>query len=159
VEWKIQYHSEEHKYIYNYPFILGSDCAGTIEDMGEGVTRFTKGDRVIAYVYFLIPSCSYASQRRYITSELHPCLCLPRKRTNRMHITDSVPHFLPTIPHSPPSNTTPSCRPPTPSPFLLPSPSETASYYLLPSQPLHLVFTHPIYSICLYQLPHHARQN
>ncbi|CAN9310880.1 unnamed protein product [Alternaria sp. RS040] len=49
VEWKIQYHSEEHKYVYNYPFILGSDCAGTVEDFGEGVTRFAKGDRVIAF--------------------------------------------------------------------------------------------------------------
>ncbi|KAL1797143.1 hypothetical protein ACET3X_003749 [Alternaria dauci] len=48
-DWKIQYHSDEHRYVSNYPFILGSDCAGTIEEVGEGVTKFVKGDRVIAF--------------------------------------------------------------------------------------------------------------
>jgi NADPH:quinone reductase-like Zn-dependent oxidoreductase len=34
----------------NYPNILGEDIAGEVVEVGEGVTRFKKGDRVISYV-------------------------------------------------------------------------------------------------------------
>jgi NADPH:quinone reductase-like Zn-dependent oxidoreductase len=34
-----------------YPAVFGCDTAGIIEDVGEGVTDFKKGDRVIAYVH------------------------------------------------------------------------------------------------------------
>ncbi|PPQ92598.1 hypothetical protein CVT25_007290 [Psilocybe cyanescens] len=42
VDWKI------HKYgfLENYPLILGTDIAGDVEELGEGVTEFKKGDRV-----------------------------------------------------------------------------------------------------------------
>jgi NADPH:quinone reductase-like Zn-dependent oxidoreductase len=36
------------RYLQKYPFILGRDAAGTVEEVGEGVTRFRKGQRVIA---------------------------------------------------------------------------------------------------------------
>lgn len=42
-DWKIQ------KYgilVQNYPAIIGTDVAGTVEEVGEGVTAFAKGDRV-----------------------------------------------------------------------------------------------------------------
>jgi len=32
-----------------YPFILGSDLAGEVVEVGEGVTRFKPGDRVVAF--------------------------------------------------------------------------------------------------------------
>lgn len=35
---------------FSYPGILGEDVAGTVEEVGEGVTRFHKGQRVMAYV-------------------------------------------------------------------------------------------------------------
>lgn len=38
------------RYLRTYPFLLGRDAAGTVEEVGEGVTRFHKGQRVIASV-------------------------------------------------------------------------------------------------------------
>ena len=43
VDWKVQ------KYgilVGTYPAILGSDIAGDVEELGEGITDFKKGDRV-----------------------------------------------------------------------------------------------------------------
>lgn len=43
VDWKIQ------KYgilIETFPTVLGTDIAGDVEELGEGVTDFQKGDRV-----------------------------------------------------------------------------------------------------------------
>ena len=43
IDWKI------HKYgffVEKFPAILGTDIAGDVEEIGEGVTEFQKGDRV-----------------------------------------------------------------------------------------------------------------
>ncbi|KAJ6125616.1 zinc-binding oxidoreductase CipB [Penicillium samsonianum] len=48
VDWKIQ---DSGRFLSNYPFILGRDAAGTVEEVGEGVTRFHKGQRVIAHLH------------------------------------------------------------------------------------------------------------
>ena len=32
--------------VERYPAILGEDIAGTVEEVGDGVTKFSKGDRV-----------------------------------------------------------------------------------------------------------------
>ncbi|KAK6614862.1 zinc-binding oxidoreductase [Botrytis cinerea] len=34
-----------------YPFILGRNTAGTVEDVGKGVTKFYKGQRVMAHLH------------------------------------------------------------------------------------------------------------
>jgi len=43
-DWKIPAYKLPH--IQNYPTILGLDTAGTVEEVGEGVTSFSVGDRV-----------------------------------------------------------------------------------------------------------------
>lgn len=43
VDWKIQVHDWLMK---EYPAILGTDAAGTVEELGDGVTSFAKGDKV-----------------------------------------------------------------------------------------------------------------
>ncbi|KAK2474670.1 hypothetical protein H9L39_14630 [Fusarium oxysporum f. sp. albedinis] len=44
VEWKVQ---EQDFFVKTYPFILGADVAGYVEDVGEGVTHVQKGQRVM----------------------------------------------------------------------------------------------------------------
>lgn len=43
VDWKIQAYGI---FIEKFPAVIGSDIAGTVEELGEGVTGFAKGDRV-----------------------------------------------------------------------------------------------------------------
>ncbi|CAK41438.1 uncharacterized protein An12g10910 [Aspergillus niger] len=45
VDWKIQ---ESGLYLNTFSFILGRDAAGMVVDIGEGVTQFHRGQRVIA---------------------------------------------------------------------------------------------------------------
>ncbi|KAB2573247.1 Dehydrogenase azaJ [Lasiodiplodia theobromae] len=42
------------RYLSRYPFILGEDAAGFVEHVGTSVTRFKKGDRVIAHCHGLM---------------------------------------------------------------------------------------------------------
>jgi len=51
VDWKIQ----DSGYPTNsWPIILGEDVAGTIEAVGDGVTRFKSGQRVLAHAQYLM---------------------------------------------------------------------------------------------------------
>ncbi|KAL6715150.1 hypothetical protein ACLMJK_007414 [Lecanora helva] len=51
VDWKMQ---ENGFMIESYPTVLGSDVAGTIEEIGQGVTRFNIGDRVAGFAHVLM---------------------------------------------------------------------------------------------------------
>jgi len=44
VDWKIQKYGA---YVSDYPAILGTDISGEVEALGEGVTKFQVGDRVV----------------------------------------------------------------------------------------------------------------
>ena len=44
VDWKIQ---DTGFYIQNYPNVLGEDAAGEVAEVGEGVTKFKVGQRVL----------------------------------------------------------------------------------------------------------------
>lgn len=43
VDWKIQKYGI---FVEDYPTIIGTDVAGIVEEVGEGVGTFVKGDRV-----------------------------------------------------------------------------------------------------------------
>lgn len=47
VDWKIQ---ESGGFLTEYPWILGTDVAGEVVEVGARVTRFKKGDRVIRFI-------------------------------------------------------------------------------------------------------------
>ncbi|KAF9260469.1 GroES-like protein, partial [Marasmius fiardii PR-910] len=49
VDWKIQSHGI---FVAKYPAVLGTDIAGDVEELGEGVEGFSKGDRVVHQGFF-----------------------------------------------------------------------------------------------------------
>ncbi|PWY72699.1 zinc-binding oxidoreductase CipB [Aspergillus eucalypticola CBS 122712] len=50
-DWKIQTYGAP--WLKNWPFVLGTDVAGVVVDVGPDVVRFTKGQRVVAYCHCL----------------------------------------------------------------------------------------------------------
>ncbi|TFK52217.1 GroES-like protein [Heliocybe sulcata] len=59
LDWKIQKYG---LYIDTFPAILGMDLSGTVEEVGEGVTGFAKGDKVFSPGQF---SNDYAAYQQY----------------------------------------------------------------------------------------------
>ena len=52
IDWILQ---DDDLFEMKYPAIFGSDAAGEVVEVGEGVEDFRVGQRVIAYVYFFQP--------------------------------------------------------------------------------------------------------
>jgi len=52
VDWKIQ----DYDFFVKYPTVLGTDVAGEVHEVGEGVTHVKKGDRVLGHAHSLIAS-------------------------------------------------------------------------------------------------------
>ncbi|MCB1177160.1 MAG: zinc-binding dehydrogenase [Leptospiraceae bacterium] len=50
--------------INNYPVIMGHEASGVVEEVGEGVTKFKKGDRVVINAGVSCGECSYCNSGR-----------------------------------------------------------------------------------------------
>ncbi|KAK8212234.1 zinc-binding oxidoreductase-like protein CipB [Phyllosticta capitalensis] len=91
VDWKIQDYGI---FIPKYPAILGVDLAGTIEEVGEGVTRFQKGQRVMRYA----SSPSYDKARegacQHQTWLFHAKLRIVARKTNLTTPYSHAPSLL-----------------------------------------------------------------
>ncbi|KIY72488.1 GroES-like protein [Cylindrobasidium torrendii FP15055 ss-10] len=55
-EWKVH---RSGALIESYPAMLGTDTAGEVEAVGEGVTKFKKGDRVLGSGFFTLDRGAY----------------------------------------------------------------------------------------------------
>lgn len=56
----IDYKLREGRYGGQLPLILGSDCSGVIDAVGEGIRRFSVGDEVYAFVFTQTSNGTYA---------------------------------------------------------------------------------------------------
>jgi len=71
---------------YKLPFILGADSAGVVEEVGAGVTRFKKGERVFCYG----GGGCYA---QYVVVPDYFCWPLPGKNSFAQGASIGVPYF------------------------------------------------------------------
>ncbi|CAG8255460.1 unnamed protein product [Penicillium olsonii] len=62
VEWCKQLMGDILFSFIKYPFILGNDCAGTVAQVGDEVSRFKIGDRVLAHAIGMDPNVNKSAE-------------------------------------------------------------------------------------------------
>jgi 2-desacetyl-2-hydroxyethyl bacteriochlorophyllide A dehydrogenase len=83
--------SDLHFYRGEFPvppgFVLGHECAGEVEVLGEGVTGFAKGDRVALELFDVCLKCVQCRSGNY-----HLC---PSRKANGLNIPGGLREFMP----------------------------------------------------------------
>jgi len=91
VDWKIQKYGLP--YVDGYPAVLGTDSSGTVEEVGEGVEVFVKGDRVVHQGYFTADKATF-QQYTIVPAEI--CAKLPSNTKISFDQAASIPLGLAT---------------------------------------------------------------
>ena len=83
--------SDLHFYRGEFPvppgFVLGHECAGEVEALGEGVTGFEKGDRVALELFDVCLTCVQCRSGNY-----HLC---PSRKANGLNIAGGLREYMP----------------------------------------------------------------
>jgi threonine dehydrogenase-like Zn-dependent dehydrogenase len=83
--------SDLHFYHGEFPlppgFVLGHECAGEVEALGEGVTGYEKGDRVALELFDVCLKCAQCRSGDY-----HLC---PRRKANGLNISGGLREYMP----------------------------------------------------------------
>lgn len=74
------------------PLVLGHEGAGVVEEVGEGVTEFSKGDHVIFSFIYMCGKCRFCvSGRPVLCVEQGRALTTPLEGTTRIHDKQGAP--------------------------------------------------------------------
>jgi NDMA-dependent alcohol dehydrogenase len=74
------------------PLVLGHEGAGVVEEVGEGVTEFAKGDHVIFSFIYMCGKCRFCvSGRPVLCIEQGKALTTPLEGTTRIHDRQGMP--------------------------------------------------------------------
>lgn len=79
VDWKIRLGMLENRIPHEFPIVPGWDAAGIVEDVGQGVKGFKKGDEVFAYCRK--PVVKWGTYAEYITLKADAVAFKPKKLT------------------------------------------------------------------------------
>ncbi|EAU83252.2 hypothetical protein CC1G_11888 [Coprinopsis cinerea okayama7 len=78
VDWKIQ---DTGLWVEKYPVVLGTDIAGEVVELGEGVTTVSKGDKVVLQGTIRKEDGSEAGFQQYCRADVHTLAKIPSNIT------------------------------------------------------------------------------
>jgi len=99
VDWKIQKYGI---FVEDYPAVLGNDIAGDVEEVGEGVTEFKKGDKIFVQGLFTNTHASfqqYAIASSSVVARIPPNLSYDEVSALPVALTAAYVGLYNQIPH------------------------------------------------------------